>query len=97
MVLLNSSEIQEKINIIQIQHRHQHNHRLTSLLGCADLKNLKLSADLWTEKKININERISFGFIGIHTKGNLYYKYGDTFGFIQNFMFRMFCSNIMLC
>ena len=42
-------------------------------------------------------ERFSFGFIGIHTKGNLYYKYGDTFGFIQNFMFRMFCSNIMLC
>ena len=45
-----------KIILIQIQHRHQHNHRLTSLLGCVDLKNLKLSADLWTEKKININE-----------------------------------------
>ena len=91
MVLLNSSEIQEKINIIIVWHL---------FFRLRGFEKSEIECWLVDGEKNQYKwmfERFSFGFIGIHTKGNLYYKYGDTFGFIQNFMFRMFCSNIMLC
>ena len=52
-------------------------------------------------EKININEcskDFLLDFLGFIQKViYIMYKYGDTFGFIQHFVFRMLHSNIMLC
>jgi len=52
-------------------------------------------------EKININEcskDFLLDLLGFIQKViYIMYKYGDTFGFIQHFVFRMLHSNIMLC